>query len=289
MLKIGIIPCFQYLDSEGDLYDKYGPVLYDWGKILKINKQKHVIPIEKDFFDEVKLLENNEELEREILKFRKKFNVPDDVVAKPCKSYRGGKDIKFVSKKYPNWDWDEYLFDEKFSLRLEKKERYFERIKKQFQMPRWLSDDDIIYYQLEYLFVGNVVVGGFGSYGISHFKDDSDMGNFMININTQVSKYELIKYIERNWKDMQKLISTLPEKGRYEVSKRDRRIFELRKEGKKYSEIADVIAEEFSEDSGDEAIIKIAYQRLKKKIGSMFYRRKKNKKGNTNRGKQMLP
>lgn len=104
---------------------------------------------------------------------------------------------------------------------------------------------------------------------ITHFLDHG------LNINIRynnVKKNTIVNYVERHWKELKEDIQALPSKGEYNVSERDWQIYELREKGITYSKIADKLSANNPDPDGaiDEAVVKTAYQRVCKKIDSVF-------------------
>jgi hypothetical protein len=105
-----------------------------------------------------------------------------------------------------------------------------------------------------------------------------DEGKFTLELYHPVTKNQFHKFIDSNWKHLNKDIAKLPKISKINLTERDCRILELRDEGKlKFSEIADKIEREFKIDNEQGSInedsIKVAYKRAKDKVLSIVRKR----------------
>lgn len=95
-----------------------------------------------------------------------------------------------------------------------------------------------------------------------------------IKINYKISKNELIEWIHANWNEDLGFIQRLPSKPDFRISKRDRKIVELRdKKRFRFAKIANEIIKEYGIDDAEANInensVKMAYKRAKDIIKSL--------------------
>ena len=90
-----------------------------------------------------------------------------------------------------------------------------------------------------------------------------------IHIHRKVTKNKLIQYIKDNWEKIEENISSFVGKEDYHACQRDLRIEELRRQGHKYSYIADQIQTEYEDSMSDEEV-KTTYARIKSKIEAVY-------------------
>jgi len=105
-----------------------------------------------------------------------------------------------------------------------------------------------------------------------------DKGKFTLELYHPVTKNQIHKFIDNEWKYLSKGIDKLPEVNKISLTERNYRILELRDEQKmKFSDIADKIENEFNIDNKDASInedsIKVAYKRAKDKVLSIIRKR----------------
>ncbi len=252
------------------------PPLYavsEWEEIKKYQKEGYYLTPTQETHSLVKALEQNTEFEKEIIKARRNIGIPEEGI-----------------------DWKEYRdsYNPTNAKKLNEKERknrldLFMKVVKEMMRIRGVLDlDYFVTNQLRHLIYGNFVYPEYPyiAYGYTPVSEGNELGEYLddvfIRVHSQVSKNELLAYIENRWEDIGNLIHNLPPKPDYYISERDRRIAILRDKDKlSFSEITNRIVEEFkiddSEGKVNEDAVKTAYRRAKLKILSLTKRRERNR------------
>ena len=210
-------------------------------------------------FNYIKSLESNEKLISGVALLRKKYNIPAN-----------GYLIK---------DWSNYPYFKSILVKGRKVEKWKKRL--QHEAENLFNSLNVSPFLMPYLNAYNLVVGnfvflGFGRIFISPYISKGDIGIF---IKGNVSKYEFHKFIDTNWKKIQKEMTSIISKERYlpkwKISQRDRLIVKLRDEKRlTFNEIANKITTKYRLDPTDTSVnedsVKAAYHRAKKKIESII-------------------
>ncbi|MSU25805.1 MAG: hypothetical protein EXS44_00890 [Candidatus Levybacteria bacterium] len=250
----------------------------NWKEIGKYSKTYPAF--DKNFYQLVKALEHSREFEKEITKSRERLKIPADGYS--WREYEKMSDYKrkdqseaeiqkmlFLIKNYPN----EVA---RIARVLGLGNRITDSLKEiiltsTVTSPDYLSD---IHYWLEpddsYAFMDKDE--------IEEAKEVTK--SFNIAFTRQVTKNELLKFIENNWSEINRRIQKLPKKTNNYISERDLRIVDLRENSKlPFSEIVNQISKEFRPDDPfgriNEDSIKTAYRRAKLKIRSIANSSKK--------------
>jgi len=259
-MKIGIVVSKKAksgLRLGGGFYYKPTEVLYSWPEIQAHNEKKDSLPVSREFFRIVKLLERNQALEEEIKKFREKFNIPNDY----------------------------NLLDVSNALKVPAGAgNYLYKISQEFKTPKWLDwrrtvCGERVFQSLFYASAINAMyvlnpIEPLGFY--LHKNEDLNEKRVVISIaHAGVKKNTVLSYIENNWKQISEEIKKLSEVPRYSLSPRDLKIVDLKRQGLSYTKIA----EEMSKKSGYEKdcsieVAKTAYMRANKLISDMFKKTK---------------
>ena len=244
----------------------------NWKEILKYSKNS--LAFDEEFYQIIKDLELNEEFEKEVVKSRKRLGIPE--AGYSWQEYGKMSDHKrddltddemdrmlFLLKNYPNEV-------KRISRKLKLNKRILDELKdiiltSSVTSPDYLSD---IHYWIE----------PDDRYELMDEDEKEEAKeitkSFNIAFLRQVSKNELIKFIERNWDYIEKRTKLLPRKTNHYISKRDLRIVQLRDKDKlTFNEIVSQVAKEFDIDDPfgktNEDSVKTAYRRAKLKISSL--------------------
>lgn len=225
------------------------------------------IPQNREFCQFIQALELSDDFQRDIEAARRKLDVPTDIA--DLEGYIAA-DIT-LGMPAENWSWlgEEKMLDE-FSVRLEVLDGL---------ASKYGFDEHIGRSALEQIIGGYFAVVPFGKIYHELGNRYDNYNSLTLTITTAVSKYELLKYIERNWNGISKDLKSLQVSPSVYLSDRDKRIIILRdKEQLTYRAIADRIIDELGIDNADGSVnedtVKSAYNRAKKKIQSLA-------KGNT--------
>lgn len=246
----------------------------DWQQIKELSEEELIY--DEQSFLLFKALEHNHDLDRELIKARKKLRLPD--IGLTWDEYRKRHD---PSRDSSEQDSNNALFFIRHSFDVVRKVR--EKMILHPQVEEQLSN------LIQGYFVEPTYKGvAFGCSGANveldaktgNLVDDAEVDTVSIHITKRASKNEVVKFIDKNWSGISELLDLLPDEKHFFISRRDLRIVELRdKSHFKYSEIADVITKEFNIDdfvgSVNEDNIKTSYARAKKKIDELALLREK--------------
>lgn len=247
--------------------DPPNAALSKWSEICEYQKYHNVAPTRSDY-NLVKLLEKDSRFEKMITSARKSAGIPENGI-----SWQEYAKMHFISKTHRS---------NKSKLPETKGERGKElnllcKVVKEITFLRGNNLDYFVSNQLPHLMYGNFVCcePPFISWDYApHLEDwDDYYYNITIQIKNQVSKNELINYIENNWENISKSMH-LPPENKFFISPRDQRIIELRdKKGFTFKQVADKIISTLNLTNSDGKInedsVKTAYSRAKKKISSL--------------------
>ena len=244
-----------------------------WNEIQSLSKIE--VGPDEEAYILFKALELNHELDRELHISRNKLGIPMN-------------GISWVEyKRLHGVNIPKDTTDEETSKVLSFLKSYPNEISR---ISRKLKLHPLIFEQLKNLILGDFVEPyprgiGYGTnvddvdYNGKVFQD-GDVESVQIHVNKRATKNEVLKSIERNWTEIERLINLLPLNNDFYVSNRDIRIVGLRdKEKMKYKDIAEKIIKEFSidniEGSINEDSIKTSYKRAKAKIVELAKSKKK--------------
>ncbi|WP_428897025.1 hypothetical protein Dip518_000810 [Parelusimicrobium proximum] len=227
-------------------------ILYKWKDIAKYNKQDDAIFfIFKETYNDIKLLSYNIAFEKELTKFRAKFNLP----------------TKYDYFKYVDETYVEEISQPLKEQRAEE-EVYLKEIYNKYVVPKWLTFDgfkEIFYTNVAGFRMAEEERISFGQVG----------KQFAIFINcSSVSCNSIKNFIDANKKLIDSQIARLPDLNKEDASDRDLRVFQLHSQNKSWGKVADIISEEFGSDNGgnsSEDALRNAYKRVKQKVKSQFY------------------
>lgn len=246
------------------VYTPQAKVIYDWKNLRRYND--YILNYNRDHYFLIKALEQNKEFEKEVLKARKILNIPEKgytaeyyVNKNDLTDFKSGKELLRRSREIT-----------KFSLDVREVSK---RIIKKLQPPNYIRS------QMEVLICGNFVAPTYQKISIipKHRYIEDGKTYFItiaIEIYSKLSKNEFVRYINENWKFIEKEMAYLKPDNTVYVSNRDLRIIELRdKEKLKYKNIADRIESEFGNNDFSARInedsVKTAYKRAKNKISGL--------------------
>lgn len=231
-----------------------------------------------------KLLEKNKPFWNEIIKSRKRLGIPDSGL-----SWNYARSFEFISE-YRSKELDDYI--DKLGHKI-----FSDRLNEQNRLRRLFNFHPYVEAELDDLLVSNYVFTypmDSISWGSSEYDEDKDETiddvslienphDITIFITEKITKTQLINYIKKYWNEIDKLNQKLPDPDRYSFSKKDNRIFALKEVDRlTFAQIADKITEEFDNDNAEGTInedsVKTSYHRTLRKIESVAYLRKRNKK-----------
>jgi len=230
----------------------------------------------------IKLLEKNNRFWKEIAKSRRRLKIPEKGL-----SWSFIKDFKSLRSQNSD-EVEKFIQQRDIGDFIKTKRDEEKRILNLFQLHPFIEEvlDDIV--QSNYIFPYPMDPIGWGS---SEYDEDNDEmvediaqiknpQNIVISIQEKITKNQLIRYINDEWSEIDKLNQKLPNPDTYSLSQKDRIIFKLRRQGKTYSAIADELTEKSPNPGGiiNEDSVKTSYHRTKKKIESVAKPRKGNKK-----------
>lgn len=240
----------------------------EWSEIRKLS-EKIPAPDEKTFIL-FKALELNQDLDFELKKSRKNLELPEEGLS---------------WEQYEKW---EIIPDKLTAFEREKRDNFYRYYPKEIdRILRKMHLHLQVQEQLHNLILGNFVEPDYRGIGYGYsgtnadeyesmddFDDNTEIDTVSIMMTKKVSKNELIRFINKSWSDIDKLLGFLTEIGSVYISPRDLRIVELRDSQKlKYNQIAEQIVEEFSIDDINGTInedsIKTSYKRAKDKIQNL--------------------
>ena len=264
MLKIGIVAGIR--QSENNV--KYTKVLYRWDQILKHNEPPRAVIVPWNLFVFVKLLERNALLEQEINSFRAKFGQVNGEVSQIRLIYEWNKHARQMDaeliRKYPTWRAMYFYLQN-----LETKIKFHARLKE-------AAGNLFPLFYAGIIDAGLVNKNEWTDSPINLVYQRGKHPSVNISIRYQnVKKNEVITYVKNHWKQIQSLSKQLPETAPYTISQRDLLIVRLRDDKRRsYIRITDVLRRLSKERIDlDEAAVKTAYKRAKKKIASFCVQR----------------
>ena len=264
MLKIGLVAGV-YL-SENTV--KYTRVLYTWNQIQQHNQLPNAVNIPWNLFIFVKLLERNSLLEQEINDFRSQFGQITTEQEQIRLAYDANNRLPNVSMellcKYPNG---------------KEMYRYLQKAKARLKFPTRFNEIAGNLFPLFYAGVLEARLVNKNEWTDTPINLVYQRGRHpSVNISIRyqnVKKNEVITYVKNHWKQIQSLSKQLPETAPYTISQRDLWIVRLRDDKRRsYIRITDVLRRLSKERIDlDEAAVKTAYKRAKKKIASFCVHR----------------
>lgn len=236
---------------------------YELTELVKLEEKDYKENL--SFYHTIKGLELSSDFEKLILDARKKLNIPIE-----------GYSIDEYKKVVMPWKFDkqkEFTDDEiKLSLeRLKLKQKIVNIIN------RRINSYSILHTEIEHIIYANFVVAPPDKIMHTLWAESEDemtdglFEEFQIILFAQVSKNELINYINNNWSKISKDLEKLGSPSDFYISKRDYRIIELRDKNKlTFKKIVNEIIKEFKiddiEGKVNEDAVKTAYRRAKNKI-----------------------
>ena len=262
MLKIGIVAG---LKTDGGPSARYTNVLYTRAQIEAHNEKSTALQIRPNLFIFVKLLERNQLLEQEVIKFRARFGQVSTEAEQIQLMYDWNKENRqwgpSLKRQHPDW---------------RRMYAYLQQVEKRVHFTGRLKE---IAGNLFPLFYAGVVDGG--KVLCDKWTDDpitlrrTGGKHPVVNISirySDVTKNAITDYVETHWKDISALLANLAPSNRYAISERDWYIVRLRDDKKrKYGDIASIIQRRYrSKDSMDDAAVRNAYQRAKAIINALF-------------------
>lgn len=207
--------------------------------------------IDREIYELLKTLEDNEDFDTDILGIRRKHDIPQNGY-----SLEEWDDIKKQKKEdgsYSNW-----------RLEVDKSSR---ELSKRFKIPYLLHNS------LSYIVLGNFIYLPLTKmfldlpYQLQPTYDGPSIG---IHIYGQTSKEQIKKFIDNNWTLIDKEMSVFKDETSAYISSTSREIMQLRDKKKmKFVEIADYLAEKSNNYDITEDMVKKAYHRAKSKIISL--------------------
>lgn len=211
----------------------------EWQEISKLHASDFAP--DKETFNLFKSLELNPVIDIELKKARKRLQLPEDGLT--FEQYKRRKDLKADHSK-------EELENIIYFLHNHYKEE--SKIRRKLYLHPQVED------QLENLILGYFVEPDYRGISVgcngANVEDYESMDDFdkyteidevSVVLTKRASKNELHKFIDDNWKDINKLLEMLPLEEPFYISPRDLRIVDLRdKQKMKYKDIADTITTE---------------------------------------------
>jgi hypothetical protein len=206
----------------------------------------------------VSLLENNLRFEEDLIKIRKKFNIPSS-------GYKTDDDYVSGLSKLTNSDYSELLNE-------------LQLLSKKYNLPQWLNSiGDFVFSGVFYIPQRNLRLFPLKPENdyprIDYFKDIIDKKEILIYVGERVTQAEFIRFIRSKWKQIDERISKYSELPENKMTRivLARQVAYYR-EIKKYSfsKISKLLekhpANREDYDSIDENYLRVLYYRWKKKV-----------------------
>lgn len=230
-----------------------------------------------------KLLEKNEPFWKEIVKSRKKLDIPSEGYSWELISALRSRPIKespLIDEYFKSKRDDHYTLKQKEEI----------RIKRAFHLHPFVENEinDLIESNFILTYPMDSIAWGSSEYDedndelIDNPDEISNPQDISIFIMAKVTKNQLLRFVETHWDEIDKLNQKLPSPNSLTLSKKDQRIYRLRQDGLTYSQTADKIIKEFDPENIEGLInqdsVKTSYHRTLSKIASVATPRKRNKK-----------
>lgn len=243
------------------------------------------IGLSRQQFQIYKLFEENEPFWKELRKVRKKLGIPEEGYAweiiRLVKS--GARRITDVEQKIVLNEYYNRFEDGWHSKRRNEKEK----LERKFRFHPYVLDilNDLIDSQYVATYPMEPISWASSEYDEENDEMINDLSlienpqDIVFFITERVSKNQLIRYIEQNWKEIDKLNQKLPSPDTFKLSAKEAKIYQLRMNGMTYPQITEEISKQFDPDYLDDSInqdnVKTTYHRVKSKIESTALRRNK--------------
>ncbi len=207
--------------------------------------------IDRDTYEFLKTLEDNQDFANSIVAVRNTFNIP-------VEGYSLDEWDKIRAKKkdagsYSNW-----------RLKLDQASR---ELSKSYKIPY------LLHKSLTYIVIGNFIYLPLAKIFLDlpyQLQPTYDGPSIKISIYGQVSKEQLKKFIDNNWVSIDKGMTVFTDENSAYISSMGREIIQLRdRDHMKFAEIADYISEKSNNYDVNEDLVKKAYHRGKNKIASL--------------------